>query len=289
MCDETLLKHFGRPSGLTRRRFGALSAAAGSAALLPRAAGALEVTARTVDVETADGVADCHFVHPVEGRHPGVVIFPDARGLRLVYRQMSARLAESGYAVIVLNPYYRGQRAPVLPEGAVAQDPDTMAVLGPLMRSLNPETHVTDAVGLIDYLDAQAAVDASRPIGVMGYCLGGPMTMRAAAVRRNRVGAGASFHGVQLANAAPDSPHRLVPSMRAEFVFAIAEDDDRSDPAVKTLLREAFDEVGLPAEIEVYAGTQHSWCTADSPVHDPVQAERAWGRRFDLFERTLKA
>jgi carboxymethylenebutenolidase len=289
MCDERLLRHFDRTNLLTRRHFAALSAAAGASALLPRPANALEVEARTVDVETPDGVADCHFVHPVAGRHPGVVIFPDARGLRMVYRQMSARLAETGYSVLVLNPYYRGQRAPVLPEGAVAQDPDTMATLGPLLAMLNAETHVTDARALIEFLDGQRATDTSRPLGAMGYCLGGPMMMRAAAVRPDRVAAGASFHGVQLANDRPDSPHRLVSGMNGGFLFAIAEDDDAADPDAKRKLREAYDDAGLSAEIEVYAGTMHSWCTADSPVHDPEQAERAWNRMTVLFERQLKA
>jgi len=289
MCDETLLAHFKSSAALTRRQFGTLAAVAGSLPLIPRAANALDVTAGTVDVATPDGIADCHFVHPVGGRHPGVVIFPDARGLRLVYRQMSARLAEAGYSVLVLNPYYRGQRAPVLPEGALAQDPDTMAVLRPLMAALNPATHVTDGVALLNFLDAQPSVDTSRPLGVMGYCLGGPMTMRAAAAKPERVGAGASFHGVQLASDAADSPHLLVPKMNAEFLFAIAENDDASDPDAKRKLREAFDEAHRFAEIEVYAGTMHSWCTADSPVHDPAQAERAWERMRVLFDRRLKA
>jgi carboxymethylenebutenolidase len=209
--------------------------------------------------------------------------------MRTVYRQMAGRLAESGYSVLVVNPYYRGKRAPVLPEGAVAQDPDTMATLSPLLAMLNPETHVTDAVALLDYLDLQPSVATNRPLGVMGYCLGGPMTMRAAAARPARVGAAASFHGIQLASDAPDSPHRLVPEMRASYLFAIAADDDERDPEAKNLLRQAFDDTGLFAEIEVYEDTMHSWCTADSPVHNPEQAERAWGRMIELFDRTLKA
>lgn len=257
--------------------------------VLPRAANALDVAASEVDVPTADGIADCHFVHPIEGQHPGVVIFPDARGMRMVYRQMAARLAESGYSVLVLNPYYRGKRVPVLPEGAVAQDPDTMATLRPLLAMLTPETHVTDALALIEFLDRQASVDTNRPLGVMGYCLGGPMTMRAAAARPDRIGAAASFHGVQLASDAADSPHLLVPQMRASYLFAIATDDDERDPEAKNLLRRAFDDAGLFAEIEVYEGAMHSWCTADSPVHNPEQAERAWGRMIELFGRTLKA
>jgi carboxymethylenebutenolidase len=289
VCDEKLLSHFGQSNLLTRRHFGRLSAIGGASIVLPRAANALDVSASVIDIPTPDGLADCHFVHPVDGAHPGVVIFPDARGMRMVYRQMAGRLAESGYSVLVINPYYRGQRAPVLPEGAVAQDPDTMATLSPLLAMLNPETHVTDAVALLDHLDTEPSVDTSRPLGVIGYCLGGPMTMRAAAARPARVGAAASFHGISLASDAPDSPHRLVPQMRAGFLFAIATDDDERDPEAKNLLRQMFDDAGLFAEIEVYENAMHSWCTADSPVHNPEQAERAWGRMTELFDRTLKA
>ena len=223
----------------------------------------------------------------LEGAHPGVLIFPDARGFRTVYRQMATRLAEDGYSVLVYNPYYRGQRAPVLPEGAAASDPGIMDILRPLLAQLNPETDVTDALALLGWLDAQAEVDTARPLATMGYCLGGPMTMRAAAAMPGRVGACASFHGVRLAHDGADSPHRLVPQMRAEYLFAIAEDDDAADPDAKVLLREAFDRAGLAAEIEVYAGANHSWCTADSPVHNPEQAERAWQRMRVLFSRAL--
>jgi carboxymethylenebutenolidase len=287
MCDENLLKHFRSSNDLTRRQFGALSIGTGAAMVLPRAANALEVTAATVDVATPDGVADCHFVHPVSGAHPAVLIWPDARGLRTVYFQMAARLAESGYSVLAVNPYYRGKRAPVLPEGALASDPNTMTVLRPLLADLNPETHVTDALALLEYLDAQPSVDSQRKMATTGYCLGGPMTMRAAAARPDRIGAAASFHGIQLATDAPDSPHLLVPRMRAQYLFAIAADDDARDPNSKVLLREAFDSAGLAAEIEVYEGANHSWCTADSPVHNPAQAERAWSRMMNLFETVL--
>jgi carboxymethylenebutenolidase len=287
MCDETTFDRFRDRQALTRRELGAISLGVSVALLAPRAANALDVAASDVDVPTPDGVADCHFVHPTQGTHAGVLIWPDARGLRAVYRQMARRLAESGYAVLVVNPYYRGQRAPVLPEGASQTGPETMSVLRPLLATMSPDTHVRDSIALIEYLDAQPAVDVGRGIGVMGYCLGGPITMRAAAAVPERVGACASFHGIQLATDGPDSPHLLVPRMRSPYVFAIAEDDDARDPAVKTLLRKAFDGAGLPADIEVYEGTMHSWCTADSPVHDPVQAERAWQRMRTLFDAAL--
>jgi carboxymethylenebutenolidase len=200
---------------------------------------------------------------------------------------MGRRLAESGYSVLVVNPYYRTERAPVLPEGASFQDEATRNTIFALMGSLNAETHFTDARAFISYLDAQDAVDTSRKVGTTGYCMGGPITMRTAAAVPDRVGAGASFHGGGLVTDQPDSPHLLVGDMQAQYLFAIAENDDESDPEAKNVLRETFDSAGLPAEIEVYAGALHGWCPPDAPVYNEAQAERAWSRLLVLFETAL--
>ncbi len=291
MCDEETLRdeedHLRRSAGLTRREFGTLSLGTGLAMLLPRAAAALPVTAANVEVPTPDGSADCHFVHPASGAHPGVLIWPDALGLRPAFEQMGRRLAESGFAVLVVNPYYRTERAPVLPEGASFRDEATRKKVFPLMRSLTPETNVTDARAFVGFLDAQDAVDGARAMGTMGYCMGGAMTMRTAAAFPERIGAGASFHGGRLVTDAPDSPHLLAGKMRAHYLFAIAENDDRKDPKAKTVLRDAFAAAGLPAEIEVYAGTLHGWCPPDSAVYHEAQAERAWSRLLALFGTAL--
>ena len=291
MCDERTLRDaddYLRQSGnLTRREFGALSVGTGLAMLLPRAANALAVTAADVEVSTPDGTADCHFVHPSSGTHPGVLIWPDALGLRPAFEQMGRRLAESGYAVLVVNPYYRTERAPVLPEGASFRDEATRNKIFPLMRSLSAATNVMDANAFIGFLDGQSAVAGDRKMGTMGYCMGGPMTMRTAAAHPERIGAGASFHGGRLVTDAPDSPHLLVGKMQARYLFAIAENDDKKDPAAKKVLRDAFDAAGRPAEIEVYAGTLHGWCPPDSAVYHEAQAERAWSRLLALFETAL--
>ena len=291
MCDERTLRDaeaWQRRSGhLTRREFGALSVGAGLAMLLPRAAAALQVTASDVEVSTPGGTADCHFVHPSSGAHPGVLIWPDALGLRPAFEQMGRRLAESGYAVLVVNPYYRTEKAPVVAEGASFRDEATRKKIFPLMRSLTPETNVTDAGAFVGFLDAQDAVAGDRKMGTMGYCMGGAMTMRTAAAFPERIGAGASFHGGRLVTDAPDSPHLLVDRIKAHYLFAIAENDDQKDPKAKTVLRESFAAAGLPAEIEVYAGTLHGWCPPDSAVYHEAQAERAWSRLLALFETAL--
>ncbi len=287
MCDDRTVgdnTEYLRGTKLTRRQFGAVSAGAGLAMLLPRAANAQAVSETDLDVTTPDGVADCYFVHPSSGTHPGVLIWPDAFGLRPAKKQMGRRLAESGYSVLVVNQYYRSQRAPIVSSTDFAAE---RATLMPLMGSLNADTQTMDAMAFISFLDTQPAVDSSRKMGTMGYCMGGPFTMRTAAAVPDRVGAAASFHGGQLVTNAPDSPHLLVPKMKAHYLFAIAANDDQNQPEAKDVLRDAFAQAGLPAEIEVYTGAMHGWCPPDSTVYHEAQAERAWSRLLALFEVAL--
>jgi carboxymethylenebutenolidase len=269
---------------LTRRQFGAVSAGAGLAMFLPRAANAQAVAEADIDVTTPDGVADCFFVHPSSGAHPGVLIWPDAFGLRPAKKQMARRLAESGYSVLVINQYYRTQRAPVVNTTNFAEVRD---ILGPLMASLNADTQTRDARAFASFLDTQPAVDRNRKMGTMGYCMGGPFTMRTAAAVPDRVGAAASFHGGGLVTDQADSPHLLVPKMRAQYLFAIAANDDENQPEAKNVLRDACAQAGLQAEVEVYAGAMHGWCPPDSTVYHEAQAERAWSRLLVLFENAL--
>ena len=288
MCDEKTTndanEHLRRSGSLTRRQFGEVSVGAGLAMLLPRAANAQAVTESELDVTTPDGVSDSYFVHPSSGSHPGVLIWPDAFGLRPAKRQMAKRLAESGYAVLVVNQYYRSQRAPIVNTTNFAEVSDT---LRPLMGTLNAETQVRDARAFIGFLDRQQAVDSNRKMGTMGYCMGGPFTMRTAASLPDRVGAAASFHGGGLVTDQPDSPHLLVPQMTAQYLFAIAANDDENQPEAKNVLRDAFTQAGLQAEIEVYDGAMHGWCPPDSQVYDESKAERAWSRLLALFTRAL--
>ncbi len=287
MCDDqTVVENtdYLRSKKLTRRQFGVVSAGAGFAMLLPRSVNAQAVSATDLDVTTSDGVADCYFVHPSSGTHPGVLIWPDAFGLRPALRQMGRRLAESGYSVLVVNQYYRSQRAPIVSTTNFAEVRDT---LRPLMGSLNADTQTRDAIAFISFLDGQPAVDQSRKMGTMGYCMGGPFTMRTAAAVPDRIGAAASFHGGGLVTDQADSPHLLVPKIKAHYLFAIAANDDKGQPEAKDVLRNAFAQAGLPAEIEVYAGAMHGWCPPDSTVYHEAQAERAWSRLLALFKNAL--
>lgn len=290
MCDELTNKdaeEYLRRNALTRREFSKRGVAVTIAMMLPPVANAVDVVEQDVMVETPDGMADCYFVHPASGEHAAVIIWPDIVGIRPAFRAMGKRLAESGYSVIVVNPYYRTAKGQVVPDGKGFRDPGIREMLMPHAQTLSPETCVTDGRALVSWLDKQPSVDTGRKIGTTGYCMTGSYTMRLAAAIPDRIGAGGSFHGGGLASDAEDSPHLLASKMKAGFLIAIAANDDERDPQAKVLLREAFDANGVRAEIEVYEDTLHGWCPPDSSVYHEVQAERAWSRLLALFEREL--
>ncbi|HEX3603230.1 MAG TPA: dienelactone hydrolase family protein [Steroidobacteraceae bacterium] len=276
-----------RARDLSRRQFGALTLGVGLTAILPRLADAADTTDSEVEIKTADGTCDAYVVHPVKGRHPAVLIWPDIFGLRPAFRQMGKRLAESGYTVLVINPFYRTKKAPTAPEHPDFGDPATRQALMSLAGTLSPATALTDAKAFVGYLDAHPSVDKKKKMGTTGYCMGGPFVFRTAAAFPDRVGAGATFHGGGLATDKPESPHLLIPKMKAHVLIAIAENDDQQQPKVKDELKEAFAKAHLPAEIEVYAGTKHGWCPPDSQVYNADQAEKAWARMMVLFKATL--
>lgn len=291
MCDEKTVKDnaafLEKQGKLSRRRFNRMSAGAGLAMMLPPVANAQQIVGEEVEITTPDGVADCYFVHPATGSHAAVLVWPDILGLRTAFRMMGDRLARSGYSVLVVNPFYRGARAPVVPEGASFQDESVRNTVFPLAGQLNAETHFTDARAFAAWLDVQDPVDTSRGIGTTGYCMGGPMVMRTVAAVPGRFRAGATFHGGGLATADDNSPHLLIPQTRASMLHAVAANDDEQDPQAKVTLREAYAAAGISAEIEVYTGTLHGWCPPDSAVYNEAQAERAWSRMLALFETAL--
>ena len=267
---------------VTRRQFGVL-VAAGLSLALPPVLNALQVTEADVNVPTPDGTCDAYFVRPAAGSVAGVLIWPDIFGLRPAFRQMGKRLAESGYAVLVVNPFYRTKKAPTAPNGAATP----IADVRPMAGTLNETTHMTDAKAFIAWLDAQASVNKNRKVGVQGYCMSGPIAFRTAAAVPGRVGAVASFHGGGLVTTAPNSPHLQAAATKAQFLVAIAANDDQRSPAEKTTLKETFAKANVPAEIEVYEGAAHGWCPPDSGVYNEPQAEKAWARLLALYGKAL--
>lgn len=288
MCELDDLNDFAdRRVEVSRRSFGALAVGTGLAMMVPTLASAADLSEAEVDIKTPDGTADAYFVHPAKGKFPAVLIWPDIFGLRPTFKEMARRLAGEGYAVLVVNPFYRAQRAPTAPEHADFQDPATRQALMSLMKSLTPQAAVTDAKAFVPWLDAQPSVDKKKKMGVSGYCMSGPFTLRTAATFPNRVGAGASFHGGGLVTDKPDSPHLLIPQIKAQFLFAIADNDDQRQPEAKDMLREGFAKANLHAEIEVYKGAQHGWCPPDAAVYNHDLAEKAWSRQLVLFKSAL--
>ena len=296
MCDEQTeienAEFLRDPANLNRRDFSRLTTIAAFSAILPLSACAKDVKENglkeeMVNVTMADGVSDCYFVRPASGKHPAVLMWPDIKGLRPAFKAMGKRLAASGYAVLVVNPFYRDAVSPVVDGTANFSDPDTRTFLVGMARKLTHDASMSDARKYISFLDAQSVVDTSRKIGTCGYCMGGPLIMRTAGAVPDRVGAAASFHGGGLIRDTEDSPHLLIPSSPAHVLHAIAENDDEKAPNVKVKLAEAYKAAGVPAEIEVYKGTKHGWCPPDSAVYDEAQAEKAWGRMLALYERAL--
>ncbi|MBI3208554.1 MAG: dienelactone hydrolase family protein [Candidatus Solibacter usitatus] len=281
MCDQIHfdedLQKFEALGLVTRKQFGVMLGA-GMAMLLPQTANAVAVTESDVTVTTPDGTADCYFVHPATGTAPGVLVWPDIFGLRPAFRQMGKRLAESGYSVLVVNPFYRAKKAPTAEAGGATPIQQVM----PLAQALNETTHMTDAKAFIAWLDKQSSVAKNRKMGTQGYCMGGPIAFRTSAAVPDRVGAVASFHGGGLVRDAANSPHLQASKTKAQFLIAIAANDDSRSPEEKNVLKETFAKANLSAEIEVYSGA-HGWCPPDSRAYSEPQAEKAWTRLLALY------
>jgi carboxymethylenebutenolidase len=286
MCDQDHFENdrqeYEARGLVTRKQFG-MMLGAGVAMMLPKIANAVAVTESDVNVKTPDGVADCYFVHPSSGTAAGVLVWPDIFGLRPAFRHMGKRLAESGYSVLVVNPFYRVKKAPTAEAGGATPIQQVM----PLAQGLNETTHMTDAKAFIGWLDGQSPVARNRKVGTQGYCMGGPIAFRTAAAVPDRLGAVASFHGGGLVTAAPNSPHLQAAKSEAQFLIAIAENDDSRSPKDKDTLKETFAKANLPAEIEVYSGAAHGWCPPDSQFYNEAQAEKAWGRLLALYATAL--
>jgi len=287
MCDKD---HFAEDAELyekrglvTRRQFGVLLAA-GAAMMLPAVVDAVNVTEGEVTIKTPDGSCDAYFVHPANGTAPAVLVWPDIFGLRPAFRSMGKRLAESGYSVLVVNPFYREKKAPTAEQGSATP----IQALVPMMQKATAEMNtMADAKAFIAWLDQQPSVAKNKKVGTQGYCMGGPLAFRTSAAVPDRVGAVASFHGGGLVTDMPNSPHLQASKTKASFLIDIAENDDMSRPNEKNVLKETFEKAKLPAEIEVYAGAAHGWCPPDSRVYNEPQAEKAWSRLLVLYKKAL--
>ena len=279
---------------LTRRDFVAMTVAAGLAAAASDELSAQQIVETNVEIKTPDGTCDAAFIHPATGAHAGVIIWPDAFGLRPSMRDMAKRLAMAGYSVLVPNPFYRVAKSPVYEDASKVDFSKERGKLGPLMGSIGADGAVEkDAPALVAWMDMQQSIDRSKKIGTQGYCMGGALVVRTAAAVPNRIGAGASFHGGGLVTTMPNSPHLLAPKVKARMYFGIATNDDMQQPDAKTKLKEAFDAAKVPVEVEVYSMAQHGWCVPDmpsgqqGPIYKKDDAERAWMKLMALYKAAL--
>jgi carboxymethylenebutenolidase len=275
---------------LSRRDFVSLTVAAGVVAATGELSAQLQVVEKDVTLKTADGTCDAVFIHPTTGTHAGVLIWPDAFGLRPTLREMGKRLAADGYAVLIPNPFYRLAKAP-LPFGPANfnfGNAEDRAKLTPLMGSVTaPGAAERDAQAYIAFLDAQPQVNKARKIGTQGYCMGGPLIVRTAATSE-RIGAAASFHGGGLVTKEPTSPHLLLPKVRARMYFGVAANDDKAQPEAKDVLRKAMADAKVQGEVELYTTADHGWCMADfANIYDKEDAEKAWQKLLALYKAGL--
>ncbi len=198
-------------------------------------------------------------------------------GLRPAFRQMADRLAQSGYAVLVVNQFYRSIKSPFLTTGESFDQPAVRARIMPWTKLLSADRTLRDATALHDVLDKQKEVDTKRGHGddrlLHGRADGVPHRRPCVAggCARGRPSTAAAWSATS-----PTARNKLIPQMKASYLIAIAENDDARAPGDKDVLKAAFAAAKLPAEIEVYAGTMHGWCPPDSRVYNAAQAEKAW-------------
>jgi carboxymethylenebutenolidase len=287
MCDDLIHQGLVHDPTISRRTFGlgvAATVVVNSAAAQAQA----KVVERDVDVPMAAGVADSALFYPEgKGTWPAVLVWTDILGLRPVFRDMGRRLAADGYVVLVPNPFYRSRRAPIVDGSFDFNKPEDRAKVMPMTALLTPDAQTSDSKSLIAFLDAQSQTNKQKGIGVQGYCMGGPLTFRSAAAMPNRVKAAATFHGGGLVTDKPDSPHLLIPQMKAQVYCAIADNDDKREPMSKDTLKAAFAAAKLPAKIEVYTGADHGWTVKGSQTYNEAAAERAWSELTALYKRVL--
>jgi carboxymethylenebutenolidase len=287
MCDDLIHQGLIHDPTVSRRAFG-LGAAATLVLSSSVATAQAKVLQKDVDVPMASGVADAALFYPEgKGRWPAVLVWTDILGLRPVFREMGQRLAAEGYVVLVPNPFYRNAKAPVVDGSFDFSKPEDRAKVMPMAAALTADANISDAKSYVAFLDAQPQTNRKKKMGVQGYCMGGPLTFRTAATAPQRIGAAATFHGGGLVTDKPDSPHLLIPKMKAEMLCAVADNDDKRDPAAKDKLKEAFAAAHLKATVEVYEGCNHGWTVRGSQVYNEAGAERAWAELTALYKRNL--
>jgi carboxymethylenebutenolidase len=288
MCDEFIHQGLTHDPTVSRRTFMVTTAATAVTLSSAAAASEAKVVEKDVNVPMASGVSDSALFYPEgKGPWPGVLVWTDILGLRPVFREMGRRLAAQGYVVLVPNPFYRNAKAPVVDGSFDFSKPEDRAKVMPMAQALTADANISDAKSYTTFLDAQPQTDKAKKMGVQGYCMGGPLTFRTAATRADRIGAAATFHGGGLVSDKPDSPHLMIPQMKAEVLCCVADNDDKREPTAKDTLKQAFAAAHLTATVEVFEGCNHGWTVRGSQVYNEAGAERAWSELTALYKRNL--
>ena len=242
------------------------------------------------ELQTPDGPERTVLARPTGiGTWPGIVFLMDGVGLRPSLIGMVERLAGLGYVVAMPDLFHR---VPRLEPKALAE-----LLMNPATRtqwretyyaSANDTAHLRADVGaVLEHLAGRSdVVNGAR--GVTGYCMGGNFALRAAGLFPEAFAAAASFHGANLANDTPESPHLLAPKLKAEVYVAGAVEDSSFPDAMKARLEQALSEAHVTHRIETYEGARHGFAVPDSPVFDAGAAERHWANLDALFSRRLK-
>jgi len=286
MCDDDIHQGLIDDPSVSRRAFGLMTVAVAGIAGSARAA--VPVVEKDVEIKTADGLADAALYYPEgKGPWPAVLIWPDVISLRPAFREMGRRLAAEGYVVLVPNLYYRVKRAPVVEGGFNFANPEDRAKLTPMRASVTPEGTDRDAAAYLAFLDAQPQTNRKKKVGTQGYCMGGPLAFRTAGAVPARVGAVASFHGAGLHTDQPTSPHLTLARSHAQYLVAVADNDDKQDPTAKDRIRAALDAAKRPNKVEVYEGAAHGWTVKGGQVYNEPAAEKAWAELLALYKRAL--
>ncbi|MGW2723556.1 dienelactone hydrolase family protein [Streptomyces sp. NPDC001492] len=248
------------------------------------------VKGTTVDIPTADGVADAYVAHAADGgARPGVLLYMDAFGIRPHLKSMADRIAEAGYTVLVPNVFYRHGRTPVveLPEFIDPEArPEIWGKVGPLLQSVTPESAMRDAAAYLQWL-ADSPLVADGPVALTGYCMGARLSLLTAGTYPDRVAAAAGFHGARLATEDPDSPHLVAEHITAEVYFGHADNDPSLPPEQIQRLEDALTAAGVRHRCEVYPGAHHGYTQADTASYGKEADARHWEALLDLLQRTF--
>jgi carboxymethylenebutenolidase len=242
---------------------------------------------RSVEIEAPGGTCPAALSVPDgNGPWPAVIMFPDAGGMRDTMRQMGERLSGLGYVVLVPDFYYRnGPYDPIEMRTAFSTKESMEKIMG-MMRAYTADLAVADAAAFVDYLDS---LPEKKPggVGTTGYCMGGRLSLIAAANLGERIAAAASFHGGGLAKADdPNSPHHKAAGIRADVYVGGAIDDRSFTDEDKELLEKSLTEAGVAHTIETYPA-QHGFAVPDNAPYDEAAAERHWKAMENLFASAL--